>query len=86
MDKNSVQSSATPNAAQYELYKRIRLIGEGAFGKAFLVECLQDGSKWVIKQMQMNSMSEAEKAQTFKQFKILKAFSHPNIVKFREVY
>ena len=29
-------------AAEYELYKRIKLLGEGSFGKAYLVECLQD--------------------------------------------
>jgi len=28
--------------AEYEYYKRIKLLGEGAFGKAFLVECLKD--------------------------------------------
>lgn len=27
-------------AAEYEFYKRIKLLGEGAFGKAYLVECL----------------------------------------------
>jgi hypothetical protein len=27
-------------AAEYELYKRIKLLGEGAFGKAYLVEDL----------------------------------------------
>ena len=26
--------------AEYELYKRIKLLGEGAFGKAYLVEFL----------------------------------------------
>ena len=28
--------------AEYELYKRIKLLGEGSFGKAYLVECLHD--------------------------------------------
>lgn len=27
----------------YECYKRIKLLGEGAFGKAFLVESIKDG-------------------------------------------
>jgi len=35
--------------AEYELYKRIRLLGEGAYGKAYLVESLKDGSLCVIK-------------------------------------
>lgn len=28
-------------AAEFELYKRLKLLGQGAFGKAFLVEDLQ---------------------------------------------
>lgn len=35
--------------AEFELYKRIKLLGEGSFGKAYLVEDLKDGTKWVIK-------------------------------------
>ena len=35
--------------AEHEIYKRIKLIGEGSFGKAYLVECVSDGSKCVIK-------------------------------------
>ena len=34
--------------AEFELYKRIKLLGEGAFGKAYLVECLEDGYIWII--------------------------------------
>jgi len=28
--------------AQFEVYNKIKLLGEGAFGKAFLVECQSD--------------------------------------------
>jgi serine/threonine protein kinase len=36
--------------------------------------------------MDLNTMSEEEKKETLKEAKILEAFNHPNIVKFREVY
>lgn len=72
--------------AEYELYKRIKLLGEGSFGKAYLVECLSDGSLCVIKQVDLSKMSEQEKKDTLKEAKILEALRHPNIVKFREVY
>jgi NIMA (never in mitosis gene a)-related kinase len=39
--------------AEFELYKRIKLLGEGSFGKAYLVECLSDKSLCVIKQMDL---------------------------------
>lgn len=72
--------------AEYELYKRIKLLGEGSFGKAYLVECLSDGSLCVIKQVDISRMSEQEKKDTLIEAKILEALQHPNIVRFREVY
>lgn len=72
--------------ADYEAYKRIKLLGEGAFGKAFLVECIKDNSLCVIKQVDLNNMPENEKRETIKEAKILEALKHPNIVRFREVY
>ncbi|CAD8206242.1 unnamed protein product [Paramecium pentaurelia] len=72
--------------AEYELYKRLKLLGEGAFGKAYLVECLQDKSLWVSKYMDLAAMTNQEKDETLREAKILEFLSHPNIVKFREVY
>jgi len=63
----------------------IKLLGEGAFGKAYLVEA-QDGTKCVIKQMDISKMSETEKREALKEAKILEALNHPNIVRFRDVY
>ncbi len=37
------------NIKEQEYYKRIKLLGEGAFGKAYLVESLKDGTKCVLK-------------------------------------
>ena len=51
-----------------------------------MVECIDDNSKWVIKQIDLNTMSEDEKKTTLKEAKILEALKHPNIVKFKEVY
>ncbi len=35
--------------------------------------------------MDLNSMSEEEKKETFKESRILEALVHPNIVRFKEV-
>lgn len=32
-----------------DVYKRIRLLGQGSFGKAYLCDCLKDQSLCVIK-------------------------------------
>jgi len=74
------------SVAEYDLYRRIKLLGEGSFGKAFLVECLTDGTYCVIKQVNISRMTEEEKKNTLIEAKILEALQHPNIVKFREVY
>ena len=73
-------------AQEFEQYKRIKLLGEGSFGKAYLVECLRDSSKCVIKQMDLSQMSEKEKLETIKEAEILQLFKHPNIIRFKEVY
>ena len=70
----------------FEVYKKIKLLGEGAFGKAFLVECQSQGELAVIKQVDIGRMSEAEKQDTLKEAKILEALNHPNVIRFREVY
>jgi NIMA (never in mitosis gene a)-related kinase len=67
-------------------YREIRLLGEGAFGKCYLCECLADHTFVAIKQIDLHSQSEAERKEALKEAKILEAFDHPNIIKFREVY
>ncbi|EGR29846.1 protein kinase domain protein [Ichthyophthirius multifiliis] len=80
------ENNPSHQAAEYELYKRIKLLGEGAFGKAYLVEDLQTHELLVQKQMDTKNMSQEEKKETQKEAKILQALNHPNIVKFKEVY
>lgn len=67
-------------------YREVRLLGEGAFGKCYLCECLADHSFVAIKQIDLHAQSEAERKEALKEAKILEAFDHPNIIKFREVY
>lgn len=71
---------------QYETYKKVSTLGVGSFGTAYLVECQSDKSLAVIKQIDIQTMSEEERRDTLKEAKILEALNHPNIVRFREVY
>jgi len=68
------------------IYRKIKLIGEGAFGKAFLVEHIKNKELLVIKQMDISKMSREERQTTVCEAKILEKLIHPNIIKFREVY
>ncbi|CAD8091256.1 unnamed protein product [Paramecium sonneborni] len=71
---------------QYSQYNRVKALGEGAYGKAYLVKDVNDGSFWVQKQIDINLMTEKEKIETYREFKVLQQLQHPNIIKFRDVY
>ncbi|CAG9334940.1 unnamed protein product [Blepharisma stoltei] len=66
--------------------KQIKLLGEGAFGKCYLCEKPDDKSKWVVKQIDISRMSPQEKKEAYHEAKVMSAFDHPNIIKFRDVY
>lgn len=66
----------------YEVYKKVKTLGEGSFGKAYLVECQSDKSLAVIKQIDITQMPEEEKKETLDEAKIMEAFNHPNIIRF----
>jgi len=80
-----------------ESYKKLSLLGQGSYGKAFLVKCASDGvstelfirflqSLAVIKKIDIKRMSEEEKRNTYREAKILELLSHPGIIHFREIY
>lgn len=67
-------------------YKRIKVLKEGGFGKAYLCECLNDGQLCVVKEMKTQSMSAKEIKEARREAEILKVQQHPNIIRFRDVY
>ena len=70
----------------YETYKKVSTLGTGSFGTAYLVECQSNKDYAVIKQIDIQGMSEQERKETLAEAKILEVLNHPNIVRFREVY
>lgn len=46
---------------EFEAYQKVKLLGEGSFGKAFLVKRQSDGFMCVMKMIDIHRMSEAEK-------------------------
>lgn len=69
-----------------EKYKMLKVLGEGSFGKCYLVECLSDKTRCVIKQIDIKFMSPQEKEETIKEALILQNLKHPNIISFRDAY
>uniref|UniRef100_A0A8C6SBY3 non-specific serine/threonine protein kinase n=1 Tax=Neogobius melanostomus TaxID=47308 RepID=A0A8C6SBY3_9GOBI len=65
-------------------YEVIRLIGEGAFGKAFLVRDKGggDNAECVVKQINLRKMSAKEMEASKKEVTLLSTMKHVNIVAF----
>ncbi|XP_045910734.1 serine/threonine-protein kinase Nek5-like isoform X2 [Micropterus dolomieu] len=65
-------------------YEVIRQVGEGAFGKAFLVRDKGGGGdrQCVVKQINLRKMSAREKEASQKEVTLLSKMKHPNIVTF----
>ncbi|OMJ69407.1 hypothetical protein SteCoe_32875 [Stentor coeruleus] len=69
-----------------EKYKMIKLLGEGSFGKCYLVEAQSDKCRCVIKQIDIGIMTQEEKDETIREALILRNLNHPNIIQFRDAY
>ena len=69
-----------------EEYRKVKLLGEGSFGKAYLVSCKYSGDQAVIKEINIHHMSDEEIKGIYKEAKILEELKHPNIIRFREIY
>ena len=72
---------------QQETYTKIKTLGLGSFGTAYLVECGNSKELAVIKQIDIQDLDELQRRDALKEAKILEVLSrHPNIVSFKEVY
>ncbi|XP_060910034.1 serine/threonine-protein kinase Nek5-like isoform X3 [Labrus mixtus] len=80
-DNNTGVTGASGVMNNYEV---IRQIGEGAFGKAFLVRDKDGGGErqCVVKQINLRKMSAREKEASKKEVTLLSKMKHPNIVSF----
>lgn len=56
---------------QHAPYEKIKVLGEGSYGKAYLVKQVSDGKLAVLKQIDMNKMS----VRLCSLFSTLRAFS-----------
>jgi len=69
-----------------ERYKILSTLGEGSFGKCYLVETQSTHERRVIKQIDLNPLSKEAQSESLREAKILEQLQHPNIITFHEVY
>lgn len=58
------------NAKSPDRFKRVKQLGQGAFGRALLVEDPSDGKKKVCKEIEMNKMPKQEKDAALQEAKV----------------
>ncbi|KAL4460009.1 hypothetical protein ABPG74_003535 [Tetrahymena malaccensis] len=67
-------------------YEKVKLLGSGQQGKAYLCKNAQTGQQCVVKQIQLSCMSDQEIQKQYKEVSILRSLSHPNIVKYQDSF
>jgi len=67
-------------------YQRVKIIGKGSFGKAYLVKNTVDDCLCVVKQMETGMMDAQARNDAVQEALFLKKMEHPNIIKFHEVF
>jgi len=86
VNADNQQMLAIKERPEFEAYQKVKLLGEGSFGKAFLVRRVKDSNMCVMKMIDIGRMSEREKKEVLQEARLLEAFNHPNIVTFIEVF
>lgn len=65
-------------------YKRIRVVGRGAFGTVYLCKRLTDGKAVIIKEIPVEGMTKNDRLATMNEVRILALLDHPNIIEYYE--
>jgi len=67
-------------------YSKLKILGYGAFGKAWLVSCKESNTAYVIKEISICAMKERDKQQAMNEVKILATLRHKNIISYKEAF
>ncbi|GIQ84835.1 hypothetical protein KIPB_006406 [Kipferlia bialata] len=69
-----------------ERYSQIRSLGKGSFGAAILVRERSTGKHFVMKRINISTLSAKERAEAHQEAGILAKLKHPNIVAYKESF
>jgi NIMA (never in mitosis gene a)-related kinase len=67
-------------------YEKIKLLGKGAFGKAFLAKSKENDKHVVLKEVALTRMSKKERDDSKKEVAVLSQLNHSNIVTYLDSY
>eukprot|EP00656_Telonema_subtile_P008599 TRINITY_DN14010_c0_g1_i2.p1 TRINITY_DN14010_c0_g1~~TRINITY_DN14010_c0_g1_i2.p1 ORF type:complete len:682 (-),score=265.15 TRINITY_DN14010_c0_g1_i2:192-2237(-) len=68
-----------------EQYKKIKRLGEGAFGVCFVVQN-SAGKRLAMKEVSIESIGAQERDKAFEEARLLKSLCHPNVIAFQEFF
>jgi len=68
-------------------YEKVRLLGSGNFGQAWLTVSSASGRSYVVKEMKLTpGLSQPERDRTFNEVNIIKSCFHANIIRYKEFF
>ncbi|XP_039291081.1 LOW QUALITY PROTEIN: serine/threonine-protein kinase Nek8 [Nilaparvata lugens] len=76
------QQIYSPNNQHLSGYKKIRMVGKGAFGTAILYERDKDNRLVVIKEINMTELTASERQMALNEVQVLSLLTHPNIIRY----
>lgn len=86
-EAKGVDDTAMPSCTDDKLaYRRLRLLGQGSFGKAFLARDLANDELCVMKQVRVERMDAKARDTAVREAVALRRVRHPNVIRFRQVF
>jgi hypothetical protein len=74
---SAFDSARPPSMSDFDV---IKILGQGTYGKVYLVRSRLSGERQVIKQIPLSGMTEKQRADTFKETTIHSQIHHPQII------
>ena len=72
--------------ADMERYRKIKQIGTGSFGQAWLVESTVSRRTYALKELGVTAMSEQDRQLALNEANILSQLKHKNVVRYKEAF
>ena len=82
----NVLKEANPVKKFKSIYQIEEKIGYGKFSEVFRAHELENGQKWAVKIINKKTMNQSEREMIRKEVSILQNFSHPGIIRIKDVF